>query len=162
MPRSDLKDIIGQRFGARVAVQYVGKKRWRTRCACGAEFVVDGADLRRRVYACNHVEADRFWSKVEKTDGCWLWRGSINSDGYGSFKIKGRTVKAHGYPWEKKNGQVPRGLELDHLCRNRACVRPDHLEPVTHAVNVQRGNLGRVTKERWRRRQMVALGGVPR
>jgi HNH endonuclease len=83
----------------------------------------------------------RFWSKVEKTlNGCWLWGGSRSAAGYGMFYVGagGRTL-AHRYAYELVRGGVPHGRELDHLCRNPACVNPEHLEPVTHRTNVLRG-----------------------
>jgi hypothetical protein len=71
---------------------------------------------------------------------CWIWTGNLNDRGYGLVSgMKSRL--AHRAFWIEKNGPVPDGLELDHLCRNRACVRPDHLEPVTHKENMVRGYL---------------------
>lgn len=148
MPRRDLKNIAGQRFGDRTAIQYVGGKQWLAECRCGLRFVVDGADLRRRMYQCDHDKGSLFWSKVAATEGCWLWAASKNEDGYGRFRSKTGLTAAHVFAWTEAYGPVPGGLELDHLCRNRACVRPDHLEAVTHAENVRRGALGRVTKAR--------------
>ncbi len=83
---------------------------------------------------------ERFWAKVNKTDGCWLWTGSLTNKGYGSFSYKGHTVQSHRYAHELLVGLVPEGLEVDHLCRNRACMNPAHLEAVTHRVNLLRGN----------------------
>ena len=82
---------------------------------------------------------ERFWAKVEKTDTCWLWRGSTTSGGYGHFYFERRTALAHrvSYLWAK--GPVPDGLQLDHLCRVRNCVNPDHLEAVTASENCRRG-----------------------
>lgn len=86
-------------------------------------------------------EADRFWSKVEFTDSCWLWTaGSERSNhGYGSFRSGTKKVGAHRWAYEFCVGPPPDGLELDHLCRVRHCVNPDHLEPVPHKINALRG-----------------------
>jgi hypothetical protein len=74
------------------------------------------------------------------TSACWLWRRKIGVGGYGIRHRKGfSTCMAHKQLWMMVNGSVPIGLELDHLCRNRHCVRPDHLEPVTRKENVRRG-----------------------
>lgn len=81
----------------------------------------------------------RFWSKVKKTDSCWNWIGYIHSDGYGGFWINGKTKQAHRIAYELIKGKIPNGLQLDHLCRNRKCVNPDHLEPVTARENILRG-----------------------
>lgn len=94
----------------------------------------------------------RFWVKVDK-DGplssyaphlgpCWLWMASLNDGGYGTFHAgAGRhIVSAYRWAWEDANGPVPPGLTLDHLCRVRACVNPDHLEPVTRGENTMRGD----------------------
>ena len=82
---------------------------------------------------------ERFWTKVQKTDDCWLWLASKDRDGYGLFTINGKRRGAHAVAYELTLGEVPIGLELDHTCRNRKCVNPSHLEPVTHKVNVLRG-----------------------
>ena len=87
----------------------------------------------------NRTVEERFWEKVEVSDeGCWNWLAHT-ADGYGVFWEHKRLVKAHRFSYELHVGPIPNGLELDHLCRNRACVNPDHLEPVTHSVNVLRG-----------------------
>ena len=71
-------------------------------------------------------------------DGCWEWTGSLTGAGYGKV-LTFRSVRvAHRVLYELLVGPVPDGRELDHLCRNRRCVRPDHLEPVTHLENVRR------------------------
>lgn len=81
---------------------------------------------------------NRFWIKVKKTSACWIWRASRSPDGYGWFRLNGRMMRAHIVAYEFLVGTVPSGLELDHLCSNRGCVNPAHLEPVTHVENVRR------------------------
>lgn len=76
--------------------------------------------------------------KIAVGDGCWEWLGSKTSNGYGQVAIKREIFKAHRVVYEWLVGTIPRGLEIDHLCRNRSCVRPDHLEPVTRVVNIRR------------------------
>lgn len=86
--------------------------------------------------------AERFWAKVEKTDWCWHWTAGVDKDGYGRIWVsqKARTRRAHRIAYEMLVGPIPSGLTLDHLCRNPACVNPDHLEPVTNRENILRGN----------------------
>lgn len=86
---------------------------------------------------------DRFWSAVSKGDGdtCWLWTASRTPEGYGQFGAEKRRILAHRFSYELSVGPIPEGLELDHLCRNRGCVRPDHLQPVTRQENARRSPL---------------------
>jgi len=83
---------------------------------------------------------DRFAEKIALTDsGCIEWIASRNNSGYGTFAVgSGRSDVAHRWSYEHHVGPVPEGLNLDHLCRNRACVNPGHLEPVTTSVNLLR------------------------
>ena len=86
---------------------------------------------------------ERFWSKVALPDpyGCMLWTGCKFRGGHGMFKIDGKNVGAHRVAYELSVGPIPEGLHIDHLCRVRHCVTPDHMEPVTPQENTRRGNL---------------------
>lgn len=82
---------------------------------------------------------ERFLSKIVKTSTCWLWLAGTNGKGYGSFSVRGKKYSAHRWFYEFIKGPVNSNLDLDHLCRNRNCVNPNHLEPVTRQVNSIRG-----------------------
>lgn len=81
----------------------------------------------------------KFWDRVDQEGECWLWMGGKISSGYGAFHFQGRQILAHRFSYQIANGLIPKGLEIDHLCRVTNCVRPDHLEAVTHKENVRRG-----------------------
>lgn len=81
---------------------------------------------------------DRALSRVEVGD-CWLWLGYRDEDGYGRIKVDGHSRGVHRIVYDELVGPVAEGLTLDHLCRVRHCVNPDHLEPVTKRVNDLRG-----------------------
>lgn len=86
---------------------------------------------------------DRFFRKVDAVGICWVWTGYCNKDGYGRFNrgAQGMGVaSAHRWAYEYLVGAIPAGMTLDHLCRNRKCVNPDHLEIVTRGANVLRGH----------------------
>lgn len=83
---------------------------------------------------------ERLWSKVDKTESCWLWTGALNGHGYGRLNLgDGHWGSAHRVTYELVNGPVPAGLVLDHLCGVTRCVNPDHLRPATNLENVTRG-----------------------
>ena len=77
-----------------------------------------------------------------KKSGCWIWTAMLNADGYAIFEYQDKTFSVHRWQYLQIHGEIPDGKELDHLCRVRHCVNPDHLEPVTHAENVARGQAG--------------------
>ena len=88
------------------------------------------------------IPLDFFFAHVTIGDGCWEWTGYRKPQGYGQYGNgrDGSPVKAHRFAYELLVGPIPDGLELDHLCRNPSCVRPDHLEPVTHRENMLRSH----------------------
>lgn len=83
-----------------------------------------------------------FWKHVQKSEGCWLFTGSIDRDGYGVYTLCGggqqKTVAAHRVAYMLAIGEIPDGLTLDHTCNTPACVRPQHLEPKTMLANIER------------------------
>jgi hypothetical protein len=84
-----------------------------------------------------------FWKRVAITPSCWLWMGEINNDGYGRFTIRKNHALAHRFSYEMLVGYIPEGLQIDHLCKVRNCLNPNHLEPVTSMENTRRskGNI---------------------
>ncbi len=108
---------------------------------CGVVFMVEKYRAETASWcsrACRFPpERDRFVALVQQSDACWNWQGFRNALGYGQF---GRNTAAHRYAHELWVGPIPSGYDIDHLCRNHSCVRPDHLEAVTHRVNILRGH----------------------
>lgn len=124
-------------------------------CGCGdlatpgRRFIIGHRTFKRQPLV------ERFWLKVDQNGPipehrpdlgpCWLWLGLLNpGTGYGRLHRSNteapRVLNAHAYSYILARGPVPKGCELDHLCRVRACVNPDHLDPVTHLENFLRGN----------------------
>lgn len=83
----------------------------------------------------------QFQRRIRKdaADGCWNWTGPMTWNGYGITRFKGKNTTAHRAFWRFMRGEIPDGMDLDHLCRNRLCVNTDHLEQVTRSENLRRG-----------------------
>ncbi len=93
---------------------------------------------------------ERLMRRVEMIpeSGCCIWHGSLNPDGYGKIGIehpKRYVERTHRVTYWHFKGQIPNGMELDHLCRMRSCCNPDHLQPVTRRENCIRGDCGKIT-----------------
>lgn len=104
-------------------------------------------------------DLEKFWQFVERREnGCLEWKRLLDRDGYGLFHIGSRRdktkkiVRAHRWSYENFVGPIPAGLQIDHLCRNRKCVEPAHLDPVTALINTQRG---------WRANKTICKSGHP-
>jgi len=94
--------------------------------------------------------------KIDTTSHCWIWTSTTNNKGYGRFSVNAKPVLAHRFSYELFKGDIPTGMELDHLCRNPKCVNPNHLEAVTHKENGLRGNSGL-----WQKLKMHCPKGHP-
>lgn len=94
----------------------------------------------------------RGWMGVDRyivdDNGCWIWQGAKTHGGYGVVGVPGcrKNAVAHRVMYEREVGPIPGGLDLDHLCRVRHCINPDHLEPVTRRVNIERGIMAKITE----------------
>jgi len=83
----------------------------------------------------------RFHNKVKLNDnGCHIWTGYTDDDGYGKFGIKNKIISSHRFSYNLYKGQIPNNMEIHHICNNTSCVNPNHLEVVTHKENLILGN----------------------
>lgn len=117
-------------------------------CKCGCNTALK---KKKSIWAKNHhgrkSPVDFVVEDHSYKSCCWIWKLKLEWTGYGRIKRNGKSHTVHVYYWEAINGKKPQGMELDHLCRVRACMRPDHLELVTHKENDRRGASARLKEE---------------
>lgn len=150
----------GQRFGRLTVLRVESNGKHRRAfclCDCGTETRQAPHDLNSgkvvacgcfRLERCSGKEPDesRFWRRVEKSDGCWLWTGNKIKNGYGRFELSsGKPMLAHRFSFQLHGGTLEAGKELDHLCRTPACVNPTHLEQLTRQQHAKRSLLSTKT-----------------
>lgn len=128
-------------------------------CGCGLET----KNQKRFIHGHNMRlirKPNRF--RVDKNSGCWIWLLCKNRLGYGQVGIQGkRKLKlAHVAMYEKSFGPVPKGKELDHLCKNPSCVNPQHLDPVSHKENVRRGRNVKLNLDKVKEIRLLAKNGI--
>lgn len=129
---------------------------------CGKAITGMRSEVARRKYCSKECTAKAFQADVAdvvsryvEVDGCWLWTGSRRG-GYGRAKLAGiGSIDAHRLSYEHHVGPIPDGLVIDHLCRNRSCINPAHLEPVTTKENIRRGDVGspQAMRKHWETRR---------
>lgn len=81
--------------------------------------------------------AERLWRRVNKTDTCWLWEGYVRKDGYGVINVGGVSTPTHRLAWSLTNGEIPKGVHIDHTCYETLCTKPSHLRAVTPKQNIE-------------------------
>lgn len=142
-------------------------------CGCGRETTVSPRDwpakgyvkgVSRRFIHGHHASKGGLNRYVVQDRGyttpCWVWHGALNRDGYGRAPTHIRERSAHRAMYEAVVGPIPEGMELDHLCRVKSCVNPDHMEPVTPAVNVRRSRTAKLNPDDVREIRRIAATGL--
>ncbi len=156
----------GMRFGRWIVLDQIidqtSNKKWKCRCNCGSEKSVTQHNLNTgwsKSCGCFAKEVNskpknfpiertikKFWDKIEKTESCWLWKGSKDGCGYGNFIFHGKCTHANRVSWKLFRGEIPKGLYVCHTCDNPSCVNPDHLFLGTQKQNMidcsKKGRMG--------------------
>jgi hypothetical protein len=160
-----MKDLVGKKFDRLLVIKLDRKEAtnyyWICRCTCGKKKSIRGSNLKNgKSKSCGCLQKEllsdrainpeeRFWPKVNKNGSvpshkpelgkCWIWLAAQDGHGYGVFGLNGSSHKAYRVSYKWLKGNIPTNMQLDHLCRNRICVNPEHLEIVTQIENLRRG-----------------------
>jgi hypothetical protein len=163
--RVSLPDLVGRRFHRLTVIALHPEKgrrrKWLCRCDCGGVTTLLSTQITSasvKTCGCRLIRTpeDRFWEKVEKSEGCWEWTGNLSEKGYGLFAPKkGHPMGAHRYSYLLANGHLPADLMICHHCDNPKCVRPDHLFAGTCADNLRDMR----EKGRWKRKNLAFQDG---
>ena len=111
------------------------QRGYRARGFCSSHYNKGLRDGTLEIVQHQRPDDERFWSFVDAEADCWVWTGSRHPTGYGQFAAKGGTKRSHRFAWELLVGEIPHAMTLDHICRNKPCVNPDHMEVVTAQEN---------------------------
>lgn len=135
-------------------------------CGCGKP-VVSGRWLRghaaHKLIRERNVWGPPKWGEQDRGHEtlCWIWTGALSNKGFGTTRWRGKDWKAHRRSWIEARRELVAGLELDHLCGERSCVNPDHLEQIHHAENTRRGRSAKLTPAQVGEiRERYAAGGI--
>lgn len=110
------------------------KKPFRAKGMCDTHY---HAAMRTNTVPPSPTMEERFWSKVDKTGVCWIWKAYRANTGYGQFGMGSKVLSSHRVSYELANGPIPEGMVIDHKCHDRACVNPDHLRAVSYKQNAE-------------------------
>lgn len=130
------------------------------KCGCGKETAISKYTVASRgwvkgqphEYVKGHRKSRPWIPEYKEADcgyvtRCWVWQRFTNKDGYGRVRVGQVGIGAHRIIYERHRGPIPEGLQLDHLCRNPSCVNPEHLQPVSCAINIHRGRVTKLTPD---------------
>lgn len=149
------KDLFNLKFGKLTVISREGLDKrgknstWKCKCECGKEIITTRCNLIQfHTQSCGCIvspsdeiyldeQKNRFFKFVEKTESCWIWKGSVDKEGYGIFSYRCMKIKSHRYSYSLFNGPLKGGFLICHTCDNPSCVNPSHLYQGTYKDNMK-------------------------